>query len=198
LKKYVASKVTTSSKIARTVTVKLHDVFVEEFCVQCKDTSNLLSDTSPECGLGSGFIPFPEDATMTFSSYYEDALGTSAEMSDRHEHVVHFSVFMAYCRSELQKYTLHITNVHEQKNAHKMFDQNLLPHQLQSDIDFSQNFKINKTRDETQLGNWSTVGCTLFVSVLRFICLTTWNLEPQYLSESQPVYVLIDDEAGEM
>lgn len=180
-----------------------------ERCVKCKDCAYLLSDTSPESQVDSfqfqnllpnqgGFLPFSEDAKMAFSSYYADDQGQGKETPDRHEHVVHPKEFMAYARSELQNYTKHITNVREQKDAHLMFDQNSLPHQLQIDIDFSQNFKMNETKDETQSGNWSTVGCTLFVGVIRFIDFTTWNLTPQFLSECQEVSVLIDDEAGPM
>ena len=52
------------------------------------------------------------------------------------------------------------------------------------------------TRDETQGGNWSTLGCTLFISVICFLCKTTWDTEPQHLPKGQPVSVEIDDEFG--
>ena len=60
-------------------------------------------------------------------------------------------------------------------------------------MDFSQNIKTNVTREETQGGNWSTQGCTLFISVLCFLCTATWNLRPQHLLKGQHVSVQIDD-----
>ena len=44
------------------------------------------------------------------------------------------------------------TDLARQKNAHKLQVQNLLHHELQVDMDFSQNFKMIKTRDEIQGG----------------------------------------------
>lgn len=55
------------------------------------------------------------------------------------------------------------------------------------------NFKMNETRDETQGGNWKTIGCTLFVSVIRFLCLPTWNSIPTFLSAGQAVSVIVKD-----
>ena len=74
-----------------------------------------------------------------------------------------------------------------------MQEENLLPHQMTVNIDFSQNIKTNVTREETQGGNWSTQGCTLFISVLCFLCDATWNLRPQHLLKGQQVSVEVDD-----
>lgn len=74
-----------------------------------------------------------------------------------------------------------------------MQEENMLPHQMTVNMDFSQNIKTNVTRDETQGGNWSTQGCTLFISVLCFLCNATWNLRPQHLMKGQHVSVEIDD-----
>ena len=60
-------------------------------------------------------------------------------------------------------------------------------------MDFSQNIKTNVTRDETQGGNWSTQGCTLFISVICFLCDVTWNLRPQHMLKGQHVSVAIGD-----
>lgn len=160
-------------------------------CGKCKNLDNVYRDQILENEA------WPEDTKITFSSYYADPEGTGKEESDLYEHVVHPTKFMKYFNFMSRLYCYHIAKVTRQKNAHKMLEQNLLPNQLEVDMDFSQNFPMNQTRDETQGGNWSTIGCTLFVSVIRFICKTTWAVQPQFLSEGQPVSVLFDnDDSG--
>ena len=74
-----------------------------------------------------------------------------------------------------------------------MQEEDLLPHQMTANTDFSQNIKTNVTREETQGGNWSTQGCTLLISVLCFLCDASWNIRPQHLLKGQQVSVAVGD-----
>lgn len=114
-------------------------------CGSCSKLENLFRDFELEN------THWPEVATITYGSYYDNELGTGKETSDLHEHKAHPSIFMQYFAFMSRKYCYHIAKVLRQKNAHKSQQQNALPHQLLNDIDFSQNFKMNETRDETQV-----------------------------------------------
>lgn len=93
--------------------------------------------------------------------------------------------------SEFNLYAPHVATMHRQKNAARQLQLNLLPNMIEGNVDFSENAGLNVPRTEVQSAHWRSDSATLFICVLRYLCVDRWNGSCSSLGKGTIVSTLV-------
>lgn len=170
----------------------------ESFCASCigpkgvmrRVYRNIKIENSVETGGWS-----LEDR-MVYTTYSNKKGEETSQMSLLYEVKVHPSKFMDHFADQLGEYCKHIAKLRRQKHAHKEQDRNFLPEAITVDIDFSQNFVYTDRINAIQSDHWKSSSTTLFVAVLRYLRIATWNQPPVALKKGQSVSIIKETNDG--
>ena len=133
---------------------------------------------------------------MLYTTYTNKKGEETSQMSLLYEVKVHPTKFMDHFSEQLREYCKHIAKLCRQKHAHKEQDRNFLPEALTVDIDFSQNFGYTDRINAIQSDHWKSSSTTIFVAVVRYLCIESWNRPPVALKKGQSVSIIKNTNDG--
>jgi hypothetical protein len=140
------------------------------------------------------------DDLVTYTSYSDKKGADTSQMSLLYQHHVHPTVFVEYFNKISVDYAKHLSKLIRQKHCQKEQERNLLPHMLIVDIDFSQNFVYTDRKSAIQSDHWTSTSVTLFICVVRYLCMSAWLRPPLGLLKGQAVSIrqATDDGGGDI
>jgi hypothetical protein len=102
-------------------------------------------------------------------------------------HEVPTEQFVTYACEQLVSYADHVTTLRRQSFAAQQAIHNMEPHVVLLDIDFAENMEF-RVRNASQSSYWKGLGsATLFICVVRLLCLDAWGNRSGFLSEGDAV-----------
>ena len=112
-------------------------------------------------------------------------------------HNKHPKVFESYFIDNLKSYITHVGILRRQKSAPRRLKHLCGLNSLLIDIDFAENFNASRMKDEIQSNHWSNTTVTLFICVLNYLCVETWNNLKCQLQDKDDADCIFDDTTQE-